>query len=187
MRESSFTVNMRVVQADERSVVLDYDFSESSGGTVKDSGQNGYDGTLKNGASVEYGSLVLDGSQKQYLDIPAGALGGLDGDATISAWVYLESASNNQMLLGAGLDKNDFFVFATNNILRTGLNIDGAGEERTQAGSGMPLGEWAVPHLCAGRERNASVYERRGNRIRTGGRSIVKCDHERFFRTSRRN
>ena len=164
--ESSFTVNMRAVQADERSVVLDYDFSESSGGTVKDSGQNGYDGTLKNGASVEYGSLVLDGSQKQYLDIPAGALGGLDGDATISAWVYLESASNNQMLLGAGLDKNDFFVFATNNILRTGLNIDGAGEERTQAGSGMPLGEWA--YLTYVQEGNETHLYMNGEEIASG-------------------
>ena len=86
---------------------------------------------------------MLDNSQKQYLDIPAGAFGGLDGDATISAWVYLDSAANNQMLLGAGVDKNNFFVLSTNNVLRTGLNIGGAGEDRTQAGSGMPVGEWS--------------------------------------------
>ena len=141
--EGYFTVNMKAVQADERSIVLDYDFAESSEGTVEDAGQNGYDGTLKNGASAAAGSLVLDNSQKQYLDIPAGAFGGLDGDATISAWVYLDSAANNQMLLGAGVDKNNFFVLSTNNVLRTGLNIGGAGEDRTQAGSGMPVGEWA--------------------------------------------
>ena len=164
--EGSFTVNMKAVQADERSVVLDYDFSESSGGTVKDAGQNGYDGTLKNGAAVEYGSLVLDGSQKQYLDIPAGAFGGLDVDATISAWIYLESAANNQMLIGAGLDKNDFFVFATNNILRTGLNIDGAGEVRTQAGSGMPVGEWA--YLTYVQEGNTTRLYMNGEEIASG-------------------
>ena len=50
--EGYFTVNMKAVQADERSIVLDYDFAESSEGTVEDAGQNGYDGTLKNGASV---------------------------------------------------------------------------------------------------------------------------------------
>ena len=141
--EGYFTVNMKAVQADERSIVLDYDFVESSEGTVEDAGQNGYDGTLKNGASAAAGSLVLDNSQKQYLDIPAGAFGGLDGDATISAWVYLDSAANNQMLLGAGVDKNNFFVLSTNNVFRTGLNIGGAGEDRTQAGSGMPVGEWS--------------------------------------------
>ena len=47
------------------------------------------------------------------------------------------------MLLGAGVDKNNFFVLSTNNVLRTGLNIGGAGEDRTQAGSGMPVGEWS--------------------------------------------
>ena len=151
--EGYFTVNMKAVQADEKAIVLDYDFSESEDGVVRDAGQNGYDGTLRNGAAVESGSLVLDNSQKQYLDIPAGAFGGLTGDAAISAWVYLDSAANNQMLLGAGADKNNFFVFATNDVLRTGLNINGAGEDRTQADSAVPVGEWAyLTYVQQGRE-----------------------------------
>ena len=70
-------------------------------------------------------------------------LGGLSGDATISAWVDLDSTSNNQMMLGAGSDKDNFFVMALNDAFRSGLNVEGAGEQRMAADSGVPAGTWA--------------------------------------------
>jgi predicted alpha-1,2-mannosidase len=164
--EGYFTVNMKEQQAAENSVVLEYSFVGNENGTVKDEGPNGYDGTLKNGASTASGSLVLDNSQKQYLDIPAGAFGGLTGDAAISAWVYLDSASNNQMLLGAGADKNNFFVFSTNDVIRSGLNIGGAGELRMAADSGAPTGEWV--YLTYVQEGESAALYQNGTRIATG-------------------
>ena len=92
--------------------------------------------------------------------------GGLSGDATISAWVDLDSTSNNQMMLGAGSDKDNFFVMALNDVFRCGLNVEGAGEQRTVADSGVPAGTWAyVSYVQKGTA--ASLYVN-GKKVATG-------------------
>lgn len=92
--------------------------------------------------------------------------GGLSGDATISAWVDLDSTSNNQMMLGAGSDKDNFFVMALNDVFRSGLNVEGAGEQRMVADSGVPAGTWAyVSYVQKGTA--ASLYVN-GKKVATG-------------------
>lgn len=93
-------------------------------------------------------------------------LGGLSGDATISAWVDLDSTSNNQMMLGAGSDKDNFFVMALNDAFRSGLNVEGSGEQRMAADSGVPAGTWAyVSYVQKGTA--ASLYVN-GKKVATG-------------------
>ncbi|MBD9264800.1 MAG: LamG domain-containing protein, partial [Bifidobacterium bifidum] len=164
--EGSFTVNVSAVAPDANGAVAYWDFSSVDGSTVRDASGNGYDAELWNGAAVEGGTLSLTGTQRQYLDIPVGVLGGLSGDATISAWVDLDSTSNNQMMLGAGSDKDNFFVMALNDVFRCGLNVEGAGEQRTVADSGVPAGTWAyVSYVQKGTA--ASLYVN-GKKVATG-------------------
>ena len=164
--EGSFTVNVSAVAPDANGAVAYWDFSSVDGSTVRDASGNGYDAELWNGAAVAGGTLSLTGTQRQYLDIPVGVLGGLSGDATISAWVDLDSTSNNQMMLGAGSDKDNFFVMALNDAFRCGLNVEGAGEQRTVADSGVPAGTWAyVSYVQKGTA--ASLYVN-GKKVATG-------------------
>lgn len=137
---AGFEVNVSSGTLGANGEVASYTFDSSAGGRVSDTSGNGYDATLVNGAQVSNGVLKLDADASQYLNVPVGVLGSLGDDATISAWVNLASTENNQMLIGAGSDKSNFFVVALNNLLRSGLNLAGAGERRTAAQNGVSAG-----------------------------------------------
>lgn len=153
----SFAVDIHDVSAGDKGLILYYPFDSAENGVTKDESGNGWDGTLKNAAVAEDGTLLLDGSQKQYLDIPSGVFGGLDNDASISAWVKLDSASNNQMLLGAGVDKNAYYVLAMNNVIRSGLKTGSQDEKRTIASEGTQTARWVYLTYTL-KDGKASLY-----------------------------
>lgn len=136
----SFSVNVGTLKADENGAILHYDFSEASDGTVSDLTGNGYDGTLVNGATVENGSVSLNGAYSQYVDIPTNAAAALADTATVSMWVKV-SSSDSQTLMTLGQSSSTGFQWMTGNI-RSTIAKNGSSQslstEKTAA-----AGQWA--------------------------------------------
>ncbi|HWT75390.1 MAG TPA: LamG domain-containing protein, partial [Mobilitalea sp.] len=84
------------------SLLVQYDFSETSGTTATDASGNGFNGTLSSGASWSSGTVSLNGTNS-YVTIPSGVMKGVH-NATIVADVYLNSSTTNAWVFGLGPD-----------------------------------------------------------------------------------
>jgi hypothetical protein len=103
---------------------LRYDFNDLTQLVAKDSSGNGHDGTLA-GLSLPTGSaghlsgaLLLNGAQKQYVQLPNDILDGKDG-ISVSAWLKLSQALAWDRLFDFNAGESDWFYFSP-----TGWNDD---------------------------------------------------------------
>lgn len=86
-------------QTEDDGMILNYDFMDVAGSTVKDISGKGNDGTIKgDGATVQDGVLTLPGgaagSKAAYVQMPTGMFDGQD-TLTISAWLKNETGRDN--------------------------------------------------------------------------------------------
>ena len=97
----------------EESLLVQYDFSETSGSSVADSSGNGFTGTLSGGAAFSSGTLSLNGSNG-YVTIPNGVMKGVH-NVTILADIYLTSSSTNAWVYGLGPNSGTYIFLNSKN------------------------------------------------------------------------
>ncbi|MEO7101160.1 MAG: LamG-like jellyroll fold domain-containing protein [Luteolibacter sp.] len=92
-------------------------FDEISGATVTDTSGNGWNGTLVNGSTFTTGKInnavSLSGSTN-YATLPTGVIAGLN-NFTISAWVKLNSTSNNTRIFDFGTSTSNYMELCPKN------------------------------------------------------------------------
>ncbi|MCL6459208.1 MAG: Ig-like domain-containing protein, partial [Gorillibacterium sp.] len=98
------------------SLLVQYDFNETSGTIAHDTSGHGYDGVLSSGATwkVEgknYGAVSLDGTANGYVTIPNGVLNGVH-NVTVTANVYLRTGANG-FITGLGTDTSKYVYLKT--------------------------------------------------------------------------
>jgi len=101
-----------------------YSFTSEPGDSV-----GGANGLLQGSASVSGGSLVLDGSDGSYLELPAGLIDGYDA-VTVDTWVSFNAAATWARLWYFGDDRADEFYVAP--------SVNGGAEHRFS--TGFPIG-----------------------------------------------
>ncbi|MGV3772803.1 MAG: LamG domain-containing protein, partial [Verrucomicrobiales bacterium] len=116
-----------------------YSFSETEGTEVEDSVGNA-DGSLSGNAVFANGSVVLDGSEFTYVDLPNGIISGLGFDGTIELWITNNTSAIWARIFDFGVsnggeDVNDGgldFLFLTprggDGIPRFTANFPGGGD-----------------------------------------------------------
>jgi hypothetical protein len=93
------------------------------------------------------GSAVDLCGDSEWVDLPSGAVSGLDGDFTISAWVDPARNSTWSRLfdLGTGTGAYMFLTLNDGNALRFAITTGGAGGEQRIDGTGtLPLNTWSL-------------------------------------------
>lgn len=123
------------------SLLVQYDFNETSGTIAHDSSGHGYDGVLSSGAawtsqSKNYGAMSLDGTSNGYLTIPNGVMNGVH-NVTVTADVYLRSGANG-FITGLGSDTSKYVYLKTSS--EGGLKTS-KGDEHF-SGSALPNNSW---------------------------------------------
>jgi autotransporter-associated beta strand protein len=124
-----------------------YRFNEASGTTASDASGLSPAATLVNGAtftaSGKFGNGVSLNGSSQYVALPNGLITGL-GDATISAWVYLNSLNNWARIFDFGADTDRYMFLSPYN--GTGMRFaitkfTGNGEQGIN-GPALTAGAW---------------------------------------------
>ena len=147
---SIYNTALTASEISENSLLLNYDFHETSGSTVNDISGNGFSGSLSStGASFSSGALSLDG-QNGYVSIPKGVLKGVH-NVTISADVFMNSPITNSWIFGIGPDSGSYlFITSKDSSGRTyaGITTNGTvgngyqSEQRAAYSSTIPTGSW---------------------------------------------
>lgn len=121
-------------------------FDEASGAIAADATNNGWDGSLQNGASRTQGvsgnAVNLDGSN-DHVNLPAGVVDGLT-EATVAGWFYLDSASTWSRLFDFGTSTNNYMFVtprSSSGNVRFAITT-GSGEERINGSSPLATGKW---------------------------------------------
>jgi len=134
-----------VVQA-HAGLIAHYKFDETSGTTAADSSGSGNTGTLTNMSGTEWttgkvgGALDFDGSN-DYVDLGTSLANNL-GDATVSAWVYVQGGSGTWRSI---LEKNKIVGFGLNSGNGLHLNFgngSGWGGAGVNSASTVPMNQW---------------------------------------------
>ena len=92
-------------------------FDETTGSTVTDASGNGWNGTLVGGSTWTTGKInnaVSLSGTTNYATLPTGVIAGL-GNCTISAWVKLNSTSNNTRIFDFGTGTSNYFELCPKN------------------------------------------------------------------------
>lgn len=135
-------------QIGEKSLLLDYNFNQTSGVTVTDNSGFGYHGTLQGGATFVSGYANL--SNNGYVSIPNGVMKGVN-NVTILCDVYLNSNNTNTWVYGIGPDSGKYIFLNTKNsagktyaaITSTGTVGNGyQGEQGVRDVTSLSTGQW---------------------------------------------
>lgn len=133
----------------QKSLLVQYDFDQTSGTTVTDASGNGFTGTLSGGAAWSSGSVTLNGSSG-YVTIPNGVMKGVH-NATITADVYLNSSATNAWVFGIGPNSGTYTFLNSKNssgtaygaITTYGTSGSGyLGEQGVRGTTALPTGQW---------------------------------------------
>ncbi|WP_442952844.1 discoidin domain-containing protein [Paenibacillus sp. Soil522] len=124
-------------------------FDETNGTTAIDSTGNGWHGTLVGGASRvagKYGNAVSLNGTNQYVALPSGVVSG-DSAITVTALVYLNSASNGTQIFNFGSGTNTYMYLtpknADNSKIRFGITTSGNTHEQDIDGTApLTTGVW---------------------------------------------
>jgi autotransporter-associated beta strand protein len=124
-----------------------YRFNEASGPTASDASGLSPSATLVNGASLtasgKFGNGVSLNGSSQYVSLPNGLITGL-GDATISAWVYLNSLNTWARVFDFGVDTDKYMFLSIHNGsgMRFALTKFTGNGEQGLNGPALSVGTW---------------------------------------------
>lgn len=160
-----------------QSILVEYDFNETSGTTANDGSGNGYHGTLSSGASWstsgKSGGCVLLSGTNSYVTIPKGVMNGVH-NVTITADVYLNSQVTNAWVYGLGTNSGTYiFLDSKNSSSKTYAAIttngtEGSGylsEQGVRDTSALATGSWVNVALVISGDKDTEELYINGNLV----------------------
>ncbi|KRE32653.1 LamG-like jellyroll fold domain-containing protein [Paenibacillus sp. Soil522] len=128
--------------------IAQLEFNETSGITAADATGSGWNGTLAGGplwAAGKSGNAVdLDGTN-DYVALPAGLVSSAD-NATIAAWVNLDTVSNWMRIFDFGSGTSTYMFLTpkngSNGKIRFAIKNNGSSEQIIEGQSALPTGGW---------------------------------------------
>lgn len=154
--------------ADAAERVVWYPFDDPTGSaTVRDASNNGRDGTVVGGVTLDGDAAHLDGNNG-YIDIPDNILAGLDA-ITITAEIYIEETqASPYFIYGLGNTNGsagDGYLFTTGNHYRTAISdCNWTCEQNTRtSSSNLPRGSWQ--HVAYTLENGVGILYLNGQEV----------------------
>jgi hypothetical protein len=117
----------------------------------------------------ELGNAVALSGNNQYVNVPGGAVSGLTGDFTVSAWVKLGADPSWSRVFDFGSGTGDY-MFLTNNGGGTGVRFaittsGPGGEQQINSNTHLPLNTWS--HVAVTLSGNTGTLYIDGNPVGT--------------------